>query len=210
MDPLLVLAAIMRHDTTMDAIASGSDPRKVLLFSGHMIDAPGRAVPRFPPRMEPLAADALARLLDELEAGGRDLAICGGACGGDLLFAEAALARSVALEIYLPLDEATFLARSMDFAGDHWHARYLAARSKGSLHLAPDEERAVQAGGDAYERNNHRMLAAASRFGAERVDFICLWDGQSGDGPGGTRHMMQEVTRRRGRTHRLDPTLLWS
>lgn len=158
--------------------------------------------------MEPLAADALARLLDELDAGPQDRAICGGACGGDLLFAEAALVRSVALEIYLPLDEPTFLEKSVDFAGDDWHSRYLAARSNSSLYLPPDEGTTAPAGGDPYERNNLRLLVAASRFGAERVDFICLWDGQGGDGPGGTRHMMQEVMRRRGRTHRLDTTML--
>ncbi len=37
-----------------------SSPRKVALFSGHMIDAPGRAKPRFPPDKEPLAANAIA------------------------------------------------------------------------------------------------------------------------------------------------------
>ena len=31
-------------------------PRQVVLFSGHMIDAPGREKPRFPPDKEPIAA----------------------------------------------------------------------------------------------------------------------------------------------------------
>jgi hypothetical protein len=33
-------------------------PRKVALFSGHMIDAPDRAKPRFPADKEPIAARA--------------------------------------------------------------------------------------------------------------------------------------------------------
>ena len=41
-------------------------PRKVLLFSGHMIDAPGRKEMRFPADKEPTAADAIARTLDEI------------------------------------------------------------------------------------------------------------------------------------------------
>lgn len=81
--------------------ASAVAPRKVLLFSGHMIDAPMREEPRFPQEKEPLAADAIMRTLARIAAGPEDLAICGGACGGDLLFAEAALARGVKLELYI-------------------------------------------------------------------------------------------------------------
>ena len=80
-------------------------PRQVLLFSGHMIDAPNRKVPRFPASKEPGVADAIAALLDtaDVAAGPNDLAICGGACGGDLLFAEACLAHGTALEMYIRL-----------------------------------------------------------------------------------------------------------
>jgi len=86
-------------------------PRNVLLFSGHMIDAPGRKEPRFPPNKEPVVADALAKLLNspDVAANSSDLAICGGACGGDMLFAEACLARRTSLEFYIPFDENKFL-----------------------------------------------------------------------------------------------------
>lgn len=70
-------------------------PRHVLLFSGHMIDAPDRLVPRFPANKEPIAASRIAEALDTLGAGDRDLALTQGACGGDLLFTEACLARGV-------------------------------------------------------------------------------------------------------------------
>jgi hypothetical protein len=53
------------------------------------------------------------------------------------------------------------------------------------------------------------MLEAASRFGAERLDFLCLWNGEGGDGPGGTRHMMEEVHNMGGRTIWLDTKKLW-
>src|SRR6516164_5733952 len=105
---------------------SPEPPRKVALFSGHMIDAPGREKPRFPPDKEPIAARAIAETLADLGIGPADLMICGGACGGDLLFAEAALARGARLELYIPFDEPTFLERSVDFAGGDWRARFLA------------------------------------------------------------------------------------
>jgi hypothetical protein len=191
--------------------AAGDAPRKVFLFSGHMIDAPDRATPRFPAAKAPIAAAAIAAALDRLDAGPRDLAICGGASGGDLLFAEAALARGADLELYIPFDERTFLAESVDPAGADWHARYLAVRSRAAaLHVLPLERDPGPAAESAYARNNRRMLEAASRFGTDRVEFIALWNGKGGDGPGGTQDLMDEVRRRSGRTHWLDTTALWS
>ena len=184
-------------------------PRKVVLFSGHMIDALGREKPRFPPDKEPVAASAIRAALAELDVGARDLCLCGGACGGDLLFAEAALACGARLELYIPFEEARFLEKSVDFAGGDWRARFLAAIERGVLHVAPSELGPTPEGEDPYERNNRWMLDATLRFGPEKVDFICLWNGEGGDGPGGTRHMMEEVSQRGGRTHWLDTTKLW-
>ena len=184
-------------------------PRKVALFSGHMIDAPDRAKPRFPADKEPIAARAVAAALANLDIGPGDLAICGGACGGDLLFAEAALARRARLELYIPFDEATFLEKSVDFAGCDWRARFFAAKAGAALHVLPLEKGPTPAEEDPYERNNIWMLEAASRFGPDKVELICLWNGERGDGPGGAQHMMEEVEKAGGRAHWLDTRKLW-
>ncbi|HSW11967.1 MAG TPA: hypothetical protein VLI06_03955 [Solimonas sp.] len=185
-------------------------PRRVFLFSGHMIDAPDRSSPRFPADQEPVAANAIAGLLDRLAAGSADLAISGGACGGDLLFAEAVLARGLALEIYLPFEETAFLASSVDFAGADWRRRFEVAKRCAELHVLPQERPPLHEGQDAYEMTNLWMLEAAMRFGPEKVDFISLWNGQKGDGPGGTQHLMQEVRANAGRVHWIDTTQLWN
>lgn len=184
-------------------------PRKAVLFSGHMIDAPGREKPRFPPDKEPIAARAIASALADLDVGPGDLSICGGACGGDLLFAEAALARGARLELYIPFEEPAFLEKSVDFAGGDWRARFFAAKARDVLFVAPRELGPPQEGEDPYERNNRWMMDAALRFGADKVDFVCLWNGEGGDGPGGTKHMMEEVRQRGGRAQWLDTTKLW-
>jgi hypothetical protein len=75
--------------------------------------------------------------------------------------------------------------------------------------VLPLECGATTADSDPYEQNNRWMLEAAKRFGAQKVDFICLWNGQQGDGPGGTRHLMEEVRNNGGRVHWLDTTRLW-
>jgi len=46
---------------------SGTMPGTVLLFSGHMIDAPGRKQPRFPADKESIARDAI---VDHIDTGG--------------------------------------------------------------------------------------------------------------------------------------------
>ena len=189
--------------------SSSQPPLKVVLFSGHMIDAPGRAKPRFPPDKERVAAEAIAGALADLRVGRDDLCICGGACGGDLLFAEAALARCALLEIYIPFEKSTFLETSVDFANKDWRARFLAAKARSALHVAPLELGPTREGEDPYERNNLWMLDAAMRFGADRVDFVCLWNGACGDGPGGAQHMMEEVRGHGGRAVWLDTTKLW-
>jgi hypothetical protein len=188
---------------------SEAPPTKVVLFSGHMVDGPSRERPRFPPDKEPIAARAIAGALADIDVGPQDLCICGGACGGDLLFAEAALARSARLELYIPFEEPTFLEKSVDFADSNWRARYFAAKARSVLHVAPRELGPASASEDPYERNNRWMLEAASRFGPQRLDFVCLWNGEGGDGPGGTRHMTEEVRDNGGRAIWLDTTKLW-
>ena len=193
----------------MNVINVEKVPRLVLLFSGHMIDSPTRASPRFPPRNEAVARDAIVRLLAQLNAGPDDLAICGGACGGDLLFGEAALERSVPLELYLPFEPETFAVESVNFAGGNWHARFASACAASNLHVMPCERAALSGDTDPYQQNNLWMLESACVFGADKVHFICLWNGQGGDGPGGTQHLMHEVRNRQGQSHWLDTTKLW-
>jgi hypothetical protein len=189
---------------------SPKPPRKIVLFSGHMVDAPGREKPRFPPDKEPIAARAIAEALADLGVGTVDLAICGGACGGDLLFAEAALARGARIELYIPFEEPAFLEKSVDLADRDWRVRYFAAKACAVLHVAPSKLGQIrEEEEDAYERNNRWMLDEARRFGPDKVDFVCLWNGEGGEGPGGTRHMMDEVLNRGGRTRWLDTTKLW-
>ncbi|HTO78326.1 MAG TPA: hypothetical protein VMJ31_00970 [Methylocystis sp.] len=191
----------------MERVASQT-PQKVALFSGHMIDAPGREVPRFPADKEPIAAGAIGRALDDAGLGAGDLCICGGACGGDLLFAEAALARGAKLELYIPFEESKFLEKSVTFADAGWRERFFAAKTRATLHILP-LERETPDGVDPYEQNNLWMLEAAERYGAEKVEFICLWNGQAGDGPGGTKHLMEEVRGKGGRVIWLDTRKLW-
>ena len=194
-------------------------PEKVFLFSGHMIDAPDRKQPRFPADKEPIAAAAIAKALDDLGATAADLALTQGASGGDILFAEAAIARGMKVQLLLPLPEPEFITASVLPAanGDDWRKRFLALRDNPLClppRVMPDELGPLPRDShgnelNAFERCNLWLLNSALACGIKRTRFICLWNGSGGDGPGGTQHMVDEVKRRTGQVTWLDTRKMW-
>jgi hypothetical protein len=78
-----------------------------------MIDAPDRTEPRFPAAKEDVVRARLASQLDLWNIGSSDLAICGGACGADILFAELCAARGADVWLMLPLEEPVFVETSV-------------------------------------------------------------------------------------------------
>jgi tetratricopeptide (TPR) repeat protein len=183
-----------------------TQPEKVFLFSGHMIDRPDRNVARFPPSCEGAADAEISRMLDQLNASASDLAICSGACGGDLIFIENCLKRGLSLRLHLPFSEAQFLGTSVAFAGEQWVARYNEARRNPltKLLIMSEELGTLPQGADPYSRTNVWELYTALCEGPERVRFIALWNGETGDGPGGTRHMVESVEKHAGQAYILD------
>lgn len=187
-------------------------PRKVFLFSGHMIDAADRAEPRFPPACEAIARQAIAAKLDALGAGAEDLALCSGACGGDLLFAECCLERRLKLELRLPFDVPLFIEESVAFAGESWRDRFfkVCQHPNTTLYIMTGELGATPRNLNPYERTNLWQLYTALSFGFDKVHFMCLWNRRGGDGPGGTQHMHDAVKKRSGHVYVLDTNVLFS
>ena len=193
-----VEADIKTFDLPLDKIekhGTPTQPKSVFLFSGHMVDSPDRTEKRFPNDKKYIdsAANAIAAKLDELGVSKYDLALCGGACGGDLLFAESCLERDLHLEIRIPFEEPTFLQKSVNFAGESWQNRFYKVKNNPNtkLYVMPHEIGQTPKGVDAYARNNLWMLYTALSYTSERVSFICLWNGKEGDGAGGTKRYVR-------------------
>ena len=198
-----------RHQPELDVPPPSGG--QVFLFSGHMIDHPERPQPRFPPNREPIAALAIEKQLGEWGATSGDTAICGGACGGDILFAETCRDRGVHLKIFLPFEEPEFLKSSVNFAGTDWERRYFDIRDhpgtetrilSGDLGCGPPDS-------NPFARNNMRQLYTAFAIGSGKVLFLCLWNRANGDGIGGTKHMYEVVAAQGGETCVLDTNELW-
>ena len=187
-------------------------PRQVLLGSGHMVDAPDRPQVRFPADMVPRAHAAFERALDEIGVGAGDLALTIGAAGGDLLFAEGCHRRGARVQLMLPHAEPAFIGASImgSVHGSEWRERYYALKAQlvDPPRVLPDELGAAPRGVNMYERCNLWLLYTALAWGVDNLRFVCLWDGGGGDGPGGTKHMVEEVKRRTGRVYWIDSRAL--
>ena len=112
------------------------------------------------------------------------------------------------VELRIPFDEPTFLKNSVLFAPGNWGARYKKVKRKRSLtklYVMPEELGPTPEDANPYERDNLWQLYTALSLGSQKVRFICLWDGKGGDGPGGTKHMHDEVKKRSGQVLVIDP-----
>ena len=206
-----------RGDRTVpDSTHPDAATPRVVLFSGHMVDAPTRAVPRLPAVAVPVAAERIGDALDALGERSGDIAFSQAAAGGDLLVLEACRERGVRPQVLLPFAEDDFIVQSIlpSTDGAAWRERWLALRD--GLPWLPRsmdaELGACPEGIDVFERCNRWLLASALACAAGDEDggvqLIALWNGAGGDGPGGTRHMIDEVQRRGGSVRWIDTRTL--
>jgi hypothetical protein len=184
-----------------------------LIFSGHMIDSPGRVHPRFPASEETAARQRIkeAVIAIKTEAGKRQeqlLGMAGATDGGDLLFHEvcAELEIEIDTEVFLPVPELAYRATAMS-GRSGWAERYHAvltratenAKAKGredGVHVLARSDTLPawlqgRAGYSAWQRSNRWVLHHAwATTTADRVTVLALWNGEPGDSPGGTADMV--------------------
>ena len=160
-----------------------------VVFSGHMIDASDRSVPRFPPDDVPIVAQRVRQAVASVTDPGAQ-AFSGVACGGDLIFCEAWLESGRPLTVFLPREVEGFLNQSVAFAGPAWVERFRAVTQHPSTTMVEPEPWMTDVE-DPHTPNNLRMLQSA--WGAPPVVGIFVWDGGGGEGPGGTGDLVAAV-----------------
>lgn len=196
--------------------AAGPQPIKILLFTGHRIDEPSRAKPRFPARCEDVAREAIRKAV-AAEVGANPsavFAIAGGASGGDLLFHEACEALGVMRSLYLIIPRDEYVKASVAPAGANWVARFNHQQANAGCRVYQQSETLpawLQGKKDygVWQRSNAWMLYNALALGGVNTTLIALWDGKGGDGPGGTQHMVESARDRGALTVILDTNQLF-
>jgi hypothetical protein len=182
-----------------------------LIFSGHMIDSPGRVHARFPASEETAARQRIKEAVSAIkaEADKRQeqlLGMAGATDGGDLLFHEVCAELGIDTEVFLPVPELTYRATAMS-GRSGWVQRYHAvltratetAKAKGrgdGVHVLARTDALPawllgRAGYSAWQRSNLWVLHHAwATTTADRVTVLALWNGEPGDSPGGTANMV--------------------
>jgi hypothetical protein len=92
-----------------------------VVHAGNRIDGPGRTPPRFPAANEAWVAQRLGDVLDRIAP---DVVVTAGAAGADLLMADEALKRRVALHLHLPCTRSKFREASVADQGERWAAMF--------------------------------------------------------------------------------------
>ncbi|MGE5217974.1 MAG: tetratricopeptide repeat-containing protein [Chloroflexota bacterium] len=206
----------------LDNIAPGAgktadaSPR-VLLFTGHRVDAPGRSAPRFPPAKE---SEARAMILDAVKRemqnpNGRIFGISGGASGADILFQEVCEEIEIPSQMYLVLPKSDYIKASVADGGPEWVERFNRLFDKLQPKILSDTDqlpRWLRAKMDynLWQRSNLWMLHNALFISQDHVTLIALWNGATGDGPGGTEDMVKRAQDRGAKFIHLDARKLVS
>jgi hypothetical protein len=171
-----------------------------IVFTGHMIDSPGRTPPRFPAQLEALVRRWIRdKIVSAMKtAGTNTVCYASGARGGDLLFHEECRALGLRTIVVLPFPARDFEKSSVaGVASGHWRQRFrklwrnTRREDRIVLHLPQSNE--------AYALCNTQLINLAMDRGT--FHLIAVWDGKSGDGPGGSADLVAQA---RAETDRPD------
>jgi hypothetical protein len=196
------------------------EQRQIILFTGHRIDAPNRQTPRFPADKELVAREAIRQAVAQelARANRKTLGVAGGASGGDILFHEVCSELGIPTTLYLTLEREKYIEKSVQNAGHDWVLRFnelygrLPGRELAASEALPRWLSSRHKEYSVWQRSNLWMLCnaiAADADSGRHVTLIALWDGQTGDGPGGTKDMVERAQQRGARIVLLDTKTLF-
>jgi tetratricopeptide (TPR) repeat protein len=204
------VAALLQQKLT-ELRAPSARFQKVAICGGHMIDAPGRTPERFPEKKAEAVRAKIAQQLEQWGIGAGDLAVSGGACGADMLFAEECLRRGAQLRLLLVQEIDDFVRDSVRHAGSDWVQRFHALCDKAEVATQPERLGKAPSDVSIYARNNLWIINTARVEAADsrKIHALLVWDEKpTGDGPGGTSDFEQKVRNLGGVVEIINPTKL--
>ncbi|NET38450.1 MAG: DUF4071 domain-containing protein [Cyanothece sp. SIO1E1] len=165
---------------------------QVAVFSGHMIDQPGRPQLRFPPPSETAVYQAIRDRLHTLDI---RLGYASAACGADILFLEALLELKGEVHIVLPYESAQFRQDAVDVIPDgNWGDRFEHILDQATEVMIASKQKLQ--GGNVAQEYTQRLLHGLAKMRAEQLGTelvpLAVWDGKPGDGSAGTASAIQQ------------------
>jgi class 3 adenylate cyclase len=159
---------------------------RVVVFSGHTIDPPDRATPRFPAQMEALVTRAICDRLVRFDA---SLGYASPACGSDILFLEAILELKGEAHIVLPYEREQFLKDAVDIIpGGNWMMRFERVLQRATEVIVASKRKPLE--NSVLSEYTNRLLHGLAKMRAEQLDTellpLAVWNGQPRESIGGT------------------------
>ena len=175
----------------------------VVAFAGHMLDAPGRAAPRFPPALVPAVREAMREHLARLN---QPIVYTSAACGADLIFIEEALQVGAEVNVVLPFEREDFLRSSVAVGGEDWVQRFETALARVARVIMATEESYL--GDDVLFEHAAKLLEGFSVLRAAQLQteplLLCVIDAAATGSVGGTQASFERWTRQVGRPRTID------
>lgn len=169
-----------------------ASPPQVVVVSGHMVDVPGRPHPRFPPRQVPWVVKQVRDQFERWNVGPGTTLVTGGARGADIAAAEAALDRGASVRLVLAREPDEFVATSVALPGTDWEQRFRALLDRSDVEIVGGSDDEV------YARTNARIIERARDID-EEPNALIVWNGEKGDGAGGTSDFVDRLSGVSGR-----------
>jgi len=172
---------------------------RVIVATGHRADAPNRASPRFPNTPECIAkAESWLREkveAEKAETRGSISGMGGAANGTDLLFHEVCAELGIPTTVVLPIPKEDYCRQSVADGGPDWVERFnRLVDAKPPIILSDSADLPAWAESipnyGVFQRGNIWMMEDALLQPSADVTLLALWNGEAGDGPGGTADMV--------------------
>lgn len=155
------------------------------LFSGYMIDFPGKERKTFPADKEDEIRSDLRKTLSKLKPTANDRAFLAGlSAGSEIIAAEVCAELGLEVKAFLPLSESAYVRNFVSPAGEAWVDRFYKIRNHPLMDTIHQIENVgpPKDGADPYERNNRWALyAALGRAGMRNVRLIAVWTETGGE-----------------------------
>ena len=201
---LHLLARVLPAAATLLPIVRAPD---VVAFTGHMLDAPGRAAPRFPASLVSAVATALREHVAVWHA---PIVYTSAACGADLLFIEAAQAAGAEVNVVLPFDRGDFVRSSVATGGPEWEQRFDVALARATRVIFATEEGYL--GDDILFRQAAYLVDGLAGLRATQLEttpsLLAVFDADAAGGVGGTRDAVTRWQRDVGTVETIDLAVL--
>ncbi len=193
------------------------EAKHIIVFAGHMIDAPSRSEARFPENTKEQVRKLIKKQLEKLckEDKYEYHAFASAAPGGDILFHEVCEELKIPSTICLPMPSDEYANKIFqENYLDKWRSRFLDMKDKHEILELSDRvglpNWLKESGKNSWERGNEWVLQMVEALDVAKRTLLVFWDGEEqGEQKGGTAHMYQ-LAKETGRMHieRIDANLL--